>query len=192
MRWKRYIITVLRCGSIALLVAFSFFCAGIIFLASDDRSVQHTIERNHQLASEFNETARFVEAFRKQHARLPDGDELNTGRTYHFIILEVSPGQFLEEDLAALGRPHRPGYVLGIWRGEWWEYYASWSGETTLTFDASAYYLSGGRVEDVLIGVFGMFFCLMGSIGIWRRGKPSRWNSRPSAFHRKEPPSLRK
>ncbi|WP_422058085.1 hypothetical protein [Sphingomonas sp.] len=130
--------------------------------------VTHTIEHSRQLEAEFKQAARVVDRFRAQRGRLPDQDE-----TAQHLSIDgpyiIEPGdRHFEEATSELGQPPEGGYVLGLWRGEWMEYYASWSGATTMPFGESAYYLTGSRAGDCLLGAFGMTICLAGALRICR------------------------
>ena len=43
------------------------------------------------------------------------------------------------------GVPPNGAYLLSYWRGEWFEYYASWSQESTLVLDPTEYYIGRNR-----------------------------------------------
>ncbi|MES2444933.1 MAG: hypothetical protein V4574_19080 [Pseudomonadota bacterium] len=70
---------------------------------------------------------------------------------------------------AALGPPPANGYILRLWRGEWAEYYASWSGRSTLLFDRNAYAFWGNLYLDMVIAC--AFTLLTAGLGVmlWRR-----------------------
>lgn len=170
---KRSVETVARRGGAVLLLLLpAVFFASILCLAVAGKGMlDHTIEHSRQIEAGFLEAARLVDAFRAERGRLPSRDETEQRLSFGGpFIVEAREG-FFQEAVAALGQPPEGGYVLGLWRGEWMEYYASWSGATTMPFEESAYYETGSRAGDCLAGVLGLLICLAGSV---RLGRGSR------------------
>jgi hypothetical protein len=54
------------------------------------------------------------------------------------LPITLNPALIEVPDFA--GKRPSQGFLLGFWRGEWFEYYASWSGETTLLPTRSDYF----------------------------------------------------
>jgi hypothetical protein len=150
-------------AAIALSV-MSLFSSLLLLLAADPVGlIDHSIENSRKVHADFQAATRFVDAFRAGHGRLPDGEEFGTWsrgnvRSGPPLIVTPDEGAFGEEAVALLGRPPRDGYLLRLWRGEWMEYYASWSGQSTLSFNRSDYYLFGSQFLDV--PVFALLACI--------------------------------
>lgn len=156
----------------ALLVTGLFFSLWLMVAANGGGLIDHSIENSRQFLSDFQATTRFVGAFRAARGRMPSNDELNAWshanvRSGEPLILSPDDGQFGEEAVAALGRPPGGGYLLGVWRGEWMEYYASWSGQSTLSFNQDGYYLLGSQLMDMLLSGLLAFISIAGAILIW-------------------------
>jgi hypothetical protein len=157
-----------RGGAILLLLPALLLLMMFLLAAASKDTLAHTIEHSHELEAKFKEAALFVDVFREERGRLPNSDETerHLGRGGPYVV--AAGDGFFQDAVAELGQPPEAGYFLGLWRGEWMEYYASWSGKTTMPSDESAYYLFGSRIADSLIGVFGALFCLAGSVALWR------------------------
>ncbi|MCJ8157726.1 hypothetical protein [Sphingomonas sp. LaA6.9] len=162
-----------RAAAIALL-GIGLYCAMVSLLGGFGRgSVEHTVEHSKQIAAQFRTTAAFVREYHQQHGRLPTDEELLTwseDQPQHqgtYLIVEPGVGQFGEEAVAQLGRLQKDAYFIGMWRGEWMEYYAPTSGRTTLRFDEGDYYVLGSRNRDMFLGGLLMLAALASSIGLW-------------------------
>lgn len=135
--------------------------------------VDHSMENSRQLLADFQTTTRFVRATHTARGRLPSNEELlawsrENVRSGEPMILRPGDGQYGEEAVAALGRPPRGQYLLGMWRGEWMEYYAPWSGQSTLSFNRGDYYLLGSQWMDVSLSGLLAFISIGGACMIWR------------------------
>lgn len=150
-----------------LLLPAAFFASILLLAVAGKGMLDHTIEHSRQIEAEFKEAARFVDAFRAERGRLPNRDETEQHLSLGGPILFEAGEGFFQDAVAALGQPPKGGYVLGLWRGEWMEYYASWSAATTMPFDESAYYQTGSRAGDCLVEVPGMIVCLAGAARLW-------------------------
>jgi hypothetical protein len=160
-----------RSGAALLLFLAAYF--GLILAASTGASiVGQRIENNRKLESDFQKTSQFVKSFLAHRGRLPNDDEIEDWSKRHLSwarpFLVVRNGPFSAEALAAFGPPPRNGFIIAIWRGEWMEYYASWSGMTTMPFDQSAYYQFGSQAADRLISGLGLLVCFAGGFGLWK------------------------
>ena len=160
-------------------VAFALFGVGCFLIlvavaqANSGRLIDHTIQNSRQLLADFKSTASFIEDFRKRRNRLPSEKELgrwgfDNGRLGYARIMDPASGNCGNDGVAKLGYPPKGKYLLCIWRGEWMEYYAPWSGRTTLSFDRVEYYTLGSAVKDTLL--FGILAAasIFGSYFMWR------------------------
>ena len=103
---------------------------------------ERTIARSREIERTFQETARVVDAYRARHRRLPANAELGSD------AMSIQDGAYPAEAVRRLGAPPKGSYLLVYWRGEWEEYYAPWSGKSTLNFDESKYYVLGSKRAD--------------------------------------------
>ncbi|WP_353568556.1 hypothetical protein [Haloferula sargassicola] len=79
--------------------------------------------------------ARYVEGFRDSQHRLPSEDEFkrwaDTNRENKAVWYFTERPSFMSD----WGTPDRD-FVVGMWRGEWVQYYRSWDGKS---FDGDTY-----------------------------------------------------
>lgn len=149
------------------------FCALLAVSTLDSRAlIEQTIEGNRQVEAKFLAVAEFVEELRRRHQRLPTAEELEDRtppgplRDVDLLVSGVTDKiTFYDEAVAQLGTPAEGSYFLGLWRGEWMDYYAAWSGETTLTFEGADHYLTGSRFADFMLYAIATAF--FGYVG-WR------------------------
>jgi len=171
-----------------VLLGIGLYCAMVPLLAAFGRDmVEHTVENSKLIAIQFRTTATFVEGYRQQHGRLPTDEELSAWsdrlpeQQGTYFIVEPGVGQFGEEAVEQLGRLEKEEYLIGMWRGEWMEYYAPSTGRTTLTFDGGDYYLFGSRERDMVFGGLLTVFTLACSIGLWIGRRPRIPTLRPTS-----------
>jgi hypothetical protein len=120
---------------------------------------ENTIQHSREIEKSFALTSTFVENFKAVHARLPNETEFsawaNTQSHIAYLTgmeLETSQDKFPQEVREKFGRPLQGGYVIKLWRGEWYEYFVSWANASTLEFDPKKYYLLSGPIIDDLVG----------------------------------------
>ena len=134
------------------LISWMTFCSEEIIDYSFEKSLR--IEKIFQLAAEK------AENFKRTHGHYPNStefenwrDELTQFGLYGEIIDYQTKG-FRDEVLTDFGQPKGDVFVLHIWRGEWSEYYASWSSQSSLPKSRSDYYETGNRYFDTAILLF--------------------------------------
>jgi hypothetical protein len=124
--------------------------------------IEDTIRRNREIASVFDAGAQFVDHFRHSYGRLPivefqEWVNAQQGHLSDARFLSIHTTRFPAEIRNRFGTAPQSSYVLSYWRGEWFEYYASWTEGSTLSFDVSDYYPFGsqalGTVIASLIGI---------------------------------------
>lgn len=128
-----------------LLFSFPFIDDGV------DRTIKHSIV----IEDCFSDATKFLNAFMKDQGRLPTELEFskwthaqpNNAPSNSFTLL-TEKNTFPQEITERFGSPPDGGYVVEYWRGEWSEYYASWSNKSTLIFDVSEYYITGSKILD--------------------------------------------
>ena len=160
--------------ALALLLSGFVSALWLMFAAGSGALVDHSIENSRRFLADFQTTTRFVRTFHTTRGRLPSNEELGGWsqanlRSGEPLILIPDDGQYGEDAVAAVGRPPRGGYLLGMWRGEWMEYYAPWSGQSTLSFDRGAYYLLGGQLMDVWVSGLLALMSISGAWVVWKR-----------------------
>jgi hypothetical protein len=114
-----------------------------------------TIEHNKQIEQSFRLASHYVSTFKETNGRLPSKQEFEDWASGHpstpysipnGMWIEVKP--FPDEAIKKFGKPTDGSYLLVYWRGEWFEYYASWIDRTSLEFDESKYYALGNKYAD--------------------------------------------
>jgi hypothetical protein len=120
--------------------------------------VEHTVQHAREIENSFSLASGFVEGFKKTHGHLPSEAEF-TGwadtqpdKAYSAkgMRLLTSQSQFPNEVLEKFGSSPQGGYIIEMWRGEWFEYFVSWANASTLEFDAKKFYFSGNAIGDGL------------------------------------------
>ncbi len=123
-------------------------------------AVGDTVKHSRMIGAAFDEAADYVDWFRVTNDRLPSKEEFSAwaqtqpkgAYSVDGVSIWLTPP--VEHDLG----PVPPGsYLLGFWRGEWYEFFAGWSRETTLELDPNVFYLLGSFWGDlaawILLGI---------------------------------------
>jgi hypothetical protein len=151
-------------------------------------SADQTVEHNKQLDKSFKTAAQHIEYFKSEHRRPPTDAEFNTWASGFPLVpysnpngMQLSYSSFADEAIKMFGPPVAGGYLLVYWRGEWFEYYASWAKRSSLEFDESKYYALGIKYADG--GVLFVFSALLILVGrkMWANPSFKRTRLRPSA-----------
>lgn len=148
---------------------------GLFMSLGSGEIIETTIQHSREIEASFQKVVAFIERFQQANSRLPDGIEFkNWGNRQSPSAdspygMELHTVEFPKEAIEELGTPPEHSYLLSLWRGEWEEYYASWTGESSLIFAASAYYILGSPMSDTT-GVIVVFVILcFAAIKLWRR-----------------------
>ncbi len=155
--------TVLGRLAAAPLVAFALV-ATLFSLVAVMGGAADAVEENRKVAGQLKETAAYVDRYRQQHARFPD-----LGPQVEIITPEYG---IPDEAAEKVGRPPAGSYILRTWRGEWFDYYAPWSGRSSLSFRESDYYVLGNRYLDALVGAL---IALVSAATAWSLWKGNLW-----------------
>jgi hypothetical protein len=161
-------VTVRKVLSIVLGVAATFSVGLGLIVFSSARNIDETIAHSRQIDVAFREAVNFVRTWRRSEGRLPNSDEFaawasklpeepNSAKD-----MQYSLNDFPQEVIAKFGRPSGEAYLLTYWRGEWDEYYASWTDTSSLIFDTSKYFMLGSRWLDLFAFCF-VGFALVGA-----------------------------
>ncbi len=132
---------------------------GAFILGFSTGGVANTVQHAHEIEKSFTLVSVFVESFKKTNGHLPteseftvwadtQPDRANSAKGMHLL---TSQSQFPHEVIERFGSPPQNGYIIEMWRGEWYEYFASWANTSTLEFDAKKFYFSGNAVVDGLV-----------------------------------------
>ncbi len=147
-------ITSLVFAALSVLLALGAFIFGF-----SSGGVEKTIQHAHEIEKSFALASVFVEGFKKTNGHLPTESEFTAwadtqpDRAYSAkgMRLLTSQNQFPHEVTERFGSPPQGGYIIEMWRGEWFEYFASWANASTLEFDATKFYFSGNAIVDGLV-----------------------------------------
>lgn len=121
-------------------------CATPFFLRED-------VEENREIVSTFEAAAAYAHAHQAARGRLPTGDELRRWGEGQELGWSASSLSIGGEGCGQEGFVAAPGdrFVLSVWRGEWFECFASPSGRHSLPMSVGAYLtVSGGDVAALL------------------------------------------
>ena len=151
--------TFLRKTGALILATLSFLIALAAVVVSSSSGVEETIQHSREIEKSFALASGFIESFKKNHDRLPNEAEFTSWadtqpeKPYSAkgMRLLTSQDQFPNEVLEKFGSPSQGGYIIEMWRGEWFEYFSSWANASTLEFDAKKFHFSGNAIVDGLI-----------------------------------------
>jgi hypothetical protein len=150
------------------LLAVAGIVAGFATIEAARSMVPKTISFSRDIAKEFIDTNKYVEAYRNKTGHLPNLE----GHPVFIVDMKAEQGlPSLQEAISLLGSPPAGSYMLEMWRGEWSEYYAPWSGRSTLSFDPSDYSYSGNLWLDAVIVWLITALFAFGAIWSWRRSR---------------------
>lgn len=138
------------------LIGFACLCLAAVW-GTSDRMIEETIANSHRIEALFKTTAAWVDDFKRRHGRLPAPSELEAWKATQpkgtFSVEHVHlipPGE--AGDLSRPFAAAPPGaYVLSYWRGEGYEYYASWIPASTLMLEKRQYHITGSGILDGLV-----------------------------------------
>jgi hypothetical protein len=139
-----------------MVVAIMWLVLGALYLWLGRHAITDTIAHSRQIQSAFVLAADYVDAFRVTHGRLPTEKEFSAWEGVQPVIARTAGSvSFFDSNLLPdkqdLGPVPAGSYMLGFWRGEWWEFFAGWSRKNTLEFDEGAYYFSGSLLGDIFL-----------------------------------------
>jgi hypothetical protein len=145
------------------------------WMSANTSPVQRTIEKSRAIEGNFKQAAAFVDTHITREGRMPTSKEFETWAegfpslpyTINGIRLDLPP--YPSELTQKYGQPPKDAYVLSYWRGEWEETYVSWTRQSSLVFDQSAYYMFGSSLAQAALG--GAIAVFMGFIAfkLWPR-----------------------
>ncbi len=167
----------MRAARIALscLAAIAAILAFLMAYTPRASLVESTIANSHAIDDSLRTVAAYVDVQLRNTGSLPTEEQLRSWghslpsplRRIDSMWLEVPP--FDREVVRKHGEPPNDGYILKYWRGEWGESYVSWTGETSLTFDSSDYYLFGTARSERIAAVVSCVAFLVAAAFTWPR-----------------------
>lgn len=152
----------------ALLWLMSWITIGVISLFQ----VPNQMARDKAfIEQEIKPSVELVKSFRKQHHRLPTDKEFDSIATKHngsvSYIRQLS-GIVTEEDEQKFKQINWDNnFAIGVWRGEWEEYYLSWSD----SYESNNYSWKDGLMEFVFCAFLGGLPLLVWWLVIYKREK---------------------
>ncbi len=135
----------------AFILSFLFGIIAIdsaFFQNSDFRikSIENTIEKSRNIEKTILYVAGLIDDFFDKSKRLPTQEEYKNlvNDLPHMYYdpkkyIRYYTSKFPESVTDQFGEPVDNSYVLDLWRGDWSEYYVSWTRSTTLVFEVDAY-----------------------------------------------------
>lgn len=175
-----------------LSLIFAIAATLVLFLAvlynpnASNLIVTETIANSSKIEQNFITASTFIDTFQINNGRLPDEAEFTTWAKLRDSSGYSPRDMFIEADLDLItshlsnldglrfkdfGAPPNGSYIIGMWRGEWHEYYISWKRDTTLELDPKTYYLFGSAIRDFIFLIFLFLIFAATSIWLWLSSK---------------------
>ncbi len=140
------------------------------FQNSDSRikSIENTIEKSRNIEKTILHVAGVIDDFFDKSKRLPTQEEYiklvnDLPHMYYEPKKSIRyyTSNFPESVTDRFGAPVSNSYVLDLWRGDWSEYYVSWTRSTTLVFEVDAYLTPGYGISiqaavSIALFIFGV------------------------------------
>jgi hypothetical protein len=128
-------------------------------------SIDHTIEKSRKIESAFQNAAEFVDSFIEKNHRLPTekefgGRQISEAGEFHGRGIGLNNSA--EPLPKSFGMPPPGSYYLSLWRGEWEEYYAPWSRQSSLQFDEDAFFSFQSKAITLSAMIFSLLFLVVG------------------------------
>ena len=154
-------------------IAFLCFAFSTLAYLSDltrtnHNLIEHTIENSKDMQITFDVAIEFINTSKHETGSYPTHDEFSDWAK-SLPKMHYSPQSFMryyldnfpEDIIDEFGNPKRDSYALAVWRGDWYEYYASWKNKNTLLFE----------IDDYLFSIQHLLFGLLFTIGLFFLGK---------------------
>ena len=119
------------------------FALGVYLFGTSVWMAKETSQHSREIGRSFSLASAMVKEFKKTNGRLPSESEFTTWAdtqpdrplsAKHMRIL-VAQSQFPDEIIKRFGAPPYDGYIIEMWRGEWFEYFVSWKNDSALESD---------------------------------------------------------
>lgn len=159
---------------IAILIGLFIFSIG--YLANiDEDLIEHTLENSRKIDAVFRASSNYINEYKILNGQFPSREEFSywikvqAEQNQYKELLSYSTNGFSEEVVNAFGKPDKESYLLSVWRGEWYEYYASWADKNTLTFDRKEYYILKSKWLGFALMSAVSIILLVGGWYLWPR-----------------------
>lgn len=140
----------------------------MVLMTFDTSMNEHSIARSREIERAFVSAALLTDKFHATHSRLPTLNEFRIAVAPSVdSALQILLPPFSAHLTAEVGPPPPGGYVLEYWRGEWSERYISCTRQSTMTFDASNYYLFHNRWGQAVAMSFLALLFVGASVWTW-------------------------
>ncbi len=119
--------------------------------------MEYSLHKSKGIEKIFQYTAKKIEKFRLEKNLYPTAKEFEEWKDelaefgLYGEILKYYSHDYPSEAISEFGQPKDNGFVLAVWRGEWFEYYASWNSRSTLPKSLADYYATGNRWGDFIL-----------------------------------------
>ena len=171
------------------MVSFFVWCLRIIgvvifiptLFVLSDKGIEYSLKKSLELEIIFQTVSDKVLAYEVEHGSYPSSQKFETWRAEFTNLgiyaknIEYELNDFSECTKNEFGVPSNSGYALVIWRGEWFECYASWANASTLPKVKSDYYVTGAKSWDFFTGVLATLLLFSSAHFLrskWRITKP--------------------
>lgn len=152
-------------GVFSLVASILFAIFAVIYLVAGFSLIPHTIKNGDSINREFRFAATWVDDFMKLQGHLPTHGEFSAWAeqqsTQHKWLGEMTlltaQQKTPYEVTKVFGKIPASGYILQVWRGEWFEYFSSWKYNSTVDTPTSLWVST----------VFVSFIFLLSSIVCW-------------------------
>ena len=154
-----------------------------------EESIDEGIRNNQEIAALFNQSRQFVSDFRKQNGRLPSPGEFdrwaaghgNELKTPTLASIKLAARPFPKEAVEEFGEPPDECYLLATWRGEWFDYFSSWQGRTSMYLSRRDAYRFGSNAANRAVGIGLVLLLLVACRVVWPNPSFKRTRLRRSA-----------
>ena len=162
-----------RLGAVVLGCATAVSALISLYTITMPLELGETIAHSRQILASFKAADLEITKYRARTGKLPSFDALKPYRagSYDVTVVDPSLNSYVEcckEAVQALGMPPRSSYLLEVWRGQWSEYYAPWSGRSTLAFDKNEYAATGSLLLDAVLAASATLALAYGTLWFWR------------------------
>lgn len=127
-----------------------------LMLFSSENIIDYSLSESKKIDQIFYSVANKAFEFKSKNGRFPSNQEFDSWAEelskfgFYGEIMEYYVDSYPDEIIQQFGRPKENGFILGVWRGEWSEYYSSWTRQSTLPKKKSDYYITANRLTDML------------------------------------------
>lgn len=162
---SRSLLLVVASVSLKMMAIFTL----VVFISVVTRGdiVDHTIRENIAIKADFIKSSAYIKDNLRQFGSFPSESELRN--IPGLEIFDRGGALVLHRgDRGAVEAERRFGpipdgeYILAYWRGEWMEYFAPWSGISTLATDESVFYFLGSQIADAITSGIVFLICVFG------------------------------